>query len=89
MKPESRIHPRLWSGPLVVALVAWGLIVVALDPGGDYPNGPGGPGPTLDESFNVQQGAYFVESAKAYGWGVLAPDSLKEIFRDPVDDPRS
>ena len=89
MKSESRFHPRLWTGPLLVSLVAWGLVIVALDPGGDYPNWPGGPGPTLDESFNVQQGAYFVHEAKEYGWGVLAPASLQEIFRDPADDPAS
>jgi 4-amino-4-deoxy-L-arabinose transferase-like glycosyltransferase len=89
MKSDSRFHPRLWFGPLVVAVLGGVLVSVSLDPGGDYPNWPGGPGPTLDESFNVQQGAYFVASVQTYGWGILAPESLREVFRDPGDDPAS
>lgn len=47
---------RPWASPAVVALATWLSIVACLDPGGSYPTFPEGPGLTVDEIFNVQQG---------------------------------
>jgi hypothetical protein len=79
----SRFHPQYWLGPLVVALAAWVLTATAIDPGGAFPKMPGGPGATLDESFNVQQGLYLKRMGAEYGWGLLDPAGAKEIFEDP------
>lgn len=53
-------HPkteRHWVGPLVVALTAFLWIASHLDPGGDYPHSPPGPGLVVDEIFYVSHGA--------------------------------
>lgn len=65
----------------VVALVAWVSIVVHIDPAGSYPSLPQGPGLTIDEIFNVEQGVYLVESARALGWYNLIPGTSVEAFR--------
>lgn len=83
MPSPSRFRPRFWFGPLVVALIAWGLTVVAIDPGGEFPGVPAGPGVTLDESFNVQQGLFLKRTGAQYGWGLLHPASLQELFEHP------
>lgn len=44
--------------------------------------GPG-PGMTVDEPFNVGQGVFLVRAMRAYGLGILAPESLREIFEHP------
>lgn len=80
MKLNSRFHPQFWVGPLFLSLLGGVLAGIALDPGGDLPNWPAGPGITLDESFNVQQGVYLKHGIALYGWGVLDPVNLKEIF---------
>ena len=80
MKLNSRFHPQFWLGPLLLAVLAGTLIGVAVDPGGDLPNWPSGPGVTLDESFNVQQGVYLKRGIATYGWGALDPASLQEIY---------
>jgi hypothetical protein len=54
---------RFWP-VAVVAIVAWLSIVVSVDPGGSYPHLPQGPGLTVDEIFNVEQGVYLVEQAR-------------------------
>jgi hypothetical protein len=64
-----------------VALVAWVSIVVCLDPAGSYPSMPQGPGLTIDEIFNVEQGVYLVESARGLGWYNLIPGTSVEAFR--------
>lgn len=80
MKLNSRFHPQFCLGPLFLAVLAGALVGVALDPGGDLPDWPSGPGMTLDESFNVQQGVYLKRGIATFGWGVLDPASLREIF---------
>jgi len=47
---------RNWFWPVVIAAAAWGAIVVALDPAGDHPRQFDGPGLTVDEAINVDQG---------------------------------
>ena len=65
----------------VVALFSWFSIVSCLDPAGSYPSMPEGPGLTIDEIFNVEQGVYLVEQAKALGWLNLIPGSSQEAYR--------
>jgi hypothetical protein len=49
-----------WFWPAVIAALAWGAILAALDPCGDHPGLFDGPGLTVDESFNVAQGVALV-----------------------------
>jgi hypothetical protein len=65
----------------IVAVAAWISIVVSLDPAGSYPSMPQGPGLTVDEIFNVEQGVYLVEQARALGWYHLIPGTSVEAFR--------
>jgi hypothetical protein len=69
--------------PALAALLAAALIAATLDSGGECPELPGGPGLTLDESFNVEQGVYLVESLRVYGFGLLDPESVREVFGQP------
>ena len=50
-----------WFWPAVIAALAWGAILAALDPTGDHPGLFDGPGLTVDESFNVGQGVALVD----------------------------
>ncbi|HVW02685.1 MAG TPA: glycosyltransferase family 39 protein [Planctomycetaceae bacterium] len=45
-----------WSIAALMGLAAWMLVAVALDPAGDYPRSPMGPGLTVDEIYNVLPG---------------------------------
>ncbi len=74
------IFSAAWFGPALVAIAAWIAIVVALDPAGSYPHLPEGPGLTVDEMFNVEQGVYLLRAAQIYGLGLLAPESLQDVF---------
>jgi hypothetical protein len=80
-----------WAiGPGLVAIVTWIAIVSAVDPAGSYPAMPQGPGLTVDEMFNVEQGAYLVAAIRAYGIGLFNMESVREIFGSPAylpDDP--
>lgn len=69
-----------WPSALV-ALAAWISIVVTIDPAGSYPSMPEGPGLTVDEIFNVEQGVYLVEQSRALGWLNLIPGTSDEAFR--------
>lgn len=51
----------LWFWPAVIAIAAWLAVVSALDPVGEFPGNGEGPGLTLDEQFNVQQGVLMVD----------------------------
>jgi hypothetical protein len=68
-------------GPLVVALVVFFAVVAALDPVGDFPNRPQGPGLTLDESYNVEQGARLAYGLEALALGV-EDIGWRELFGD-------
>lgn len=50
-----------WYWPAVIAGLAWGAILAALDPTGDHPGLFDGPGLTVDEPFNVGQGVALVD----------------------------
>lgn len=71
---------RSWPSA-IVAVAAWISIVVCIDPAGSYPSMPQGPGLTVDEIFNVEQGVYLVEQTRALGWYNLIPGTSDEAFR--------
>ncbi len=56
MTIAARLIRSTWFWPLIIAATAWGVIVSALDPAGDHPGSRNGPGLTVDEGFNVNQG---------------------------------
>src|SRR5258707_764478 len=51
-----RMWRKNWFWPAVIALAAWGAVLVALDSAGDHPGLFDGPGMTVDEHFNMTQG---------------------------------
>jgi hypothetical protein len=75
-----RLFSNTWPSA-VVAVAAWISIVVAIDPAGSYPNMPEGPGLTVDEIFNVEQGVLLVEQARSLGWLNLIPGTSVEAFK--------
>jgi len=78
---------RPYLGPLVVALGSWLWIVCHLDPAGSYPDMPSGPGLTIDETFNVQQGVVMVEAVRTYGLGMFEPAVVRDVFSPPLHLP--
>ncbi len=67
-------------GPALIAAIAWGWIVTHLDPGGSDPTSGEGPGLTIDESFNVQNGVLLVEAWRNYGIALIFPESARDVF---------
>jgi hypothetical protein len=65
----------------VVSIIALVSIVICIDPAGSYPNMPEGPGLTVDEIFNVEQGVLLVERARSLGWLLLVPSTSLEAFK--------
>ena len=55
---------------LAIAAIGLGLVLSRIDCGGTYPTLEG-PGLTLDEVFNVEQGVYLTESFKQEGFGAF------------------
>ncbi|MDX1967936.1 MAG: glycosyltransferase family 39 protein [Planctomycetaceae bacterium] len=74
-------------GPIVVAWLAGAYVLCHLDPAGSYPGMPQGPGLTIDETFNVQQGVVLVEGLRTYGIGLLSPEGVREVFSPPLHLP--
>lgn len=70
----------LLAGPCVVACIAWLCIVTHIDPAGSYPTSGEGPGLTIDESFNVQQGVLLVTAVWTYGPLLIFPEPRAELF---------
>ncbi|MEX2286634.1 MAG: hypothetical protein WD648_06055 [Planctomycetaceae bacterium] len=58
------------------------VILSALDPAGDFPNRPQGPGLTLDESYNVEEGVRLSQGLQALAIGAI---SIRELFGVPQD----
>ncbi len=80
--------PRHWLLPAAIACAAFAIVVAAIDAAGDYPDAPQGPGLTIDESFNVQEGVRLVEGLKTWALGWISGDpivGLRELFGD-IDD---
>lgn len=74
--------PAFWPG--VIACATLVLVLLQLDPGGSYPSLPEGPGVTVDEIFNVEQGVFLVEGVRAYNLALLDPRSGLELFSNPA-----
>ncbi|MCA8990114.1 MAG: hypothetical protein KDA78_20875, partial [Planctomycetaceae bacterium] len=66
--------------PAIVALCSWLAVIATMDPGGTYPWLFEGPGITIDESFNVQQGILLVEIVRNYGPLLIDPAIHRELF---------
>jgi hypothetical protein len=80
----------LWAAPALVGALAFFAVVVAIDPAGDYPSAPQGPGLTIDETFNVQEGVRLFVGLREWGLGKIAGRdiiSLRDIFGDERDLP--
>ncbi len=67
-------------GPALIALIAWSWIVTHLDPGGSDPTSGEGPGLTIDESFNVQNGVLLVEAWGTPGAALILPELAHDVF---------
>lgn len=63
----------------LIAVAAFIAVVVQIDPAGDYPNAPQGPGITIDEIFNVQEGVRLVEGWYAFALGAI---DLRDLYGD-------
>ncbi|WP_291170047.1 glycosyltransferase family 39 protein [Gimesia sp.] len=83
--PDASIKRRpaamLWY--LLLAGLSLLLVSSQLDCADDLSFTGPGPGMTVDEPFNVGQGVFLVRAMRAYGLGILAPESLREIFEHP------
>ena len=77
LKPERRLAPAL------IALAVFVATLLTLDPGGDRPSLPEGPGLTTDEVLNVEAGLDLQWKLGAYGWGLLDPASWYEVYSAP------
>ena len=64
---QFRVWP-LWAAPALVGIIAFVLVAAAIDPAGDYPSAPEGPGLTIDEVFNVEEGVRLVEGLPSGCW---------------------
>lgn len=76
---------QVWVGTywpvLVIAAVAFLIIAPCVDPTGNYPQLPEGPGLTIDEIFNVGQGYHLEKMVESLGWLNLVPGTSFEAFR--------
>ena len=82
--PQDRqsLGNRLANWPIiVVAVLCWISIIACIDPAGSYPQMPEGPGLTIDEVFNVEQGVYLLAQARALGWLNLIPGTAQEAYK--------
>ncbi|MCA9113818.1 MAG: hypothetical protein KDA79_01945 [Planctomycetaceae bacterium] len=80
----GRNSPGILAAAVVPAVLAWGLVWATLDPGLAWPDWPAGPGITIDESFNVQQGVRLAVGLPLFLDGSL---TLRELFGDANDLP--
>lgn len=80
-KQTDRDARFVFAGPVIVSLLALVAVTLTLDPADCRPGLPAGPGVTLDETFNVQMGAFLVDIApREYGWAILNPFNLLDAF---------
>ncbi len=66
--------------PALPALVVFVVTLLTLDPAGDRPSLPEGPGLTTDEVLNVEAGLDLKWKLGTYGWGLLDPRSWFEVY---------
>lgn len=67
---------RLWAVPCAVAVFTFLGVVYAIDPVGNYPGLATGPGITIDEPFNVQQGVRLAVGVPEWSRGGLTTAEL-------------
>ncbi len=65
---------------LIVALMAFLIAAARINHGLMDSSLSPGPGLTLDESFNIQQGVYLTSAIVQHGPLILAPDTAREVF---------
>jgi len=82
-EPRTRKRPTPVVWYLLVSCLAFLFVAARLDCARDLSITGPGPGMTVDEPFNVGQGVFLVRAIRAYGLGILAPESLREIFEHP------
>ncbi|QDT40274.1 Dolichyl-phosphate-mannose-protein mannosyltransferase [Gimesia alba] len=80
---ENKQRPAAAFWYLLLACLAFVLVAAQLDCAQDLSLTGPGPGMTVDEPFNVGQGVFLVRAIRVYGLGVIAPESLREIFEHP------
>ncbi len=73
--------------PLLLGLLGFLAVAVSLDTADDASWTADGPGLTFDEGFNVDVGAYLVESVRRAGLSAIHPLTLHEIFTHPNYNP--
>lgn len=66
---------------LCVALIGLLLVLSRIDCGGTYPTLEG-PGLTLDEVFNVEQGVYLTAALREYGVDIFTLSGATQVFDD-------
>jgi hypothetical protein len=70
---------RVWAVPALIAALAFVLAIASIDPAGEYPAAPQGPGLTVDETFNVQEGVRLVHGLYNVALGGIG---LRDVFGD-------
>ncbi|MCA8998909.1 MAG: phospholipid carrier-dependent glycosyltransferase [Planctomycetaceae bacterium] len=70
--------------PILTGLLAFFAVAASVDVADDCPATFDGPGLTFDEGFYVGGGAYLVESIRRNGVASLHPQTLQDIFNDPL-----
>lgn len=78
LTPREKLKPAAWY--VLLACLAFLLVAARLDCARDLSLTGPGPGMTVDEPFNVGQGVFLVRAIRVYGLGIIAPESLREIF---------
>ena len=78
LSTREKLKPAAWYA--LLACLAFLLVAARLDCAQDLSLTGPGPGMTVDEPFNVGQGVFLVRAIRVYGLGIIAPESLREIF---------
>ena len=71
---------RTSLGPVLIGLISLAWITCEIRPFENLPGPENTPGMTSDETFNMRQGIYLVSTLRNYGLGLLAPESIHEVF---------
>lgn len=73
--------------PWLLGISAVLLIAGRIDVADDLAWSADGPGLTFDEGFNVEVGVYLVEAFQTAGLAALHPETLREIYGNPLYNP--
>ena len=75
----TRFARRHWPEALL-GLSVFALVCTQLDPAGQWPGAPQGPGLTVDEGFNTQQGAFLSAAVRELGLAAVHPGAVRDVF---------